>query len=401
MVTEGPFAEMKRYVGFGPDDEAALRRFGPHVAPHAAAIADAFYQRIDHHADARHVLADSAQIERLKGTLQSWLALLVTGPWDDAYYERRARIGRRHVEIALPQRYMFGGMDLIRLALVGLAERAFADDAAARIATLVALHKIIDLELAIMLETYSEALLDRVRDLERVEHEMRTRRAERLASLGTMAAGLAHEIRNPLNAAHLQLTLVDRRLARAAPDVGGARQAAALAAAEIQRLAALVGEFLDFARPQPLRQGAVDLRGLAEGVLALVGPEAARTGVAVTLEAGEAVELVCDGEKIKQVLHNLLRNAIEATGAGGKVGIRIRAVAGRALLEVEDDGPGFPADAPVFEPFFTTKEAGTGLGLSIVHRIVTDHGGTIDARSRGGTTVFSISLPRDLASNPH
>ena len=398
---EGWFAEMRRYVGFDGADEVALRRLAAHAEPHFGAIAEAFYQRLSEHDGARRVFADDAQVHRLKGTLELWLRLLVEGPWDEAYYQRRSRIGRRHVEIALPQRYMFGAMNLIRLSLVEIAERAFADDDAGRGAVRAALHKIIDLELAIMLESYADSFIDRVKQFERTEQahqlEVRTRRAERLASLGTMAAGLAHEIRNPLNAAHLQLTLVDRRLGRAAPDLPGARTAAGLAAAEIQRLAALVGEFLDFARPQPLRRARVDFRETADAVVALVGPDAARGGIDLTLVAGEPVEITCDGEKVKQVLHNLVRNAIEATGQGGKVTLRVRADGPRAILEVEDDGPGFPADAPVFEPFFTTKEAGTGLGLSIVHRIVTDHGGTIDVRTRPGVTVFAVALPRDLA----
>ena len=395
-VAEAFFPEMLRYVGFDASDGAALRQLAPHAAPHLPAIGERFYQRLADHDDARRVLTDAAQIDRLKGTLQHWMRGLLEGPWDHAYYEQRARIGRKHVEIALPQRYMFGAMDLIRLALVGVAHDAFADGDQ-RLAIVTALHKIIDVELAIMLETYAEATLGRVLQLERVaqEHEVaaRTRRAERLASLGTMAAGLAHEIRNPLNSAHLQLALVDRRLSRATPDLAGAQQAAALAGSEIVRLAALVDEFLDFARPQPLRPIRADLRGVADAIVALVQPEAETAGVTLALEPGDPVLTACDNEKMKQVLHNLVRNAIEATGRGGAVRIRIHAVAD-AVIEVEDDGPGFAADAPVFEPFFTTKEHGTGLGLSIVHRIVTDHGGTIDVRRRPGATVFSVRLPQ-------
>jgi PAS domain S-box-containing protein len=445
------------------------------------------------------------------------MRLLLDGPWDEAYFEKRARIGRTHVKISLPQRYMFGAMDVIRIALDRVARDAFAGEERLRVAT--ALHKILDLELAIMLETYAEAFIGRVQHLERVEkdllvrqlalsearyqeivekgealiatwepgrpivlfnrrceeltgidrlaarktswydifgsgvddalhgrerellggrrvqpsetsvrdpggrehrirwhlttlaepdrtiicaigldvteeHELsvRTRRAERLASLGTMAAGLAHEIRNPLNSAHLQLTLLERRLGRTTPDVDGAREAATLAASEVKRLAALVGEFLDFARPQPLRRGHSDLRQTAEVIVSLVTPEAEKAGVALVLEPGAPVRTDYDDEKIKQVLHNLLRNAIEATGQGGRVRVRVAERGAEVVLEVEDDGPGIPMDAPVFEPFFTTKEGGTGLGLAIVHRIVSDHGGSVDIRSGPGT-VLSVRLP--------
>ena len=517
-VAETLFQEMKRYVRFGGEDEAALRRFAPHAAPHFAAIAEEFYERLVHHEEARQVFLDDAQIERLKGTLQVWMRLLLEGPWDEAYYEKRARIGRTHVKINLPQRYMFVSMDVIRISLLKVAADAFPEGE--RIVVATALHKIVDLELAIMLETYAEASVARVQHLERIEKDMltrqlalsearyqeivekgealiatwepgrpivlfnrrceevtgidratarrtswydifgigvhdplrayegellagkrvapletairdpggreirirwhlttltepdrtivcaigldvteehalsiRTRRAERLASLGTMAAGLAHEIRNPLNSAHLQLTLLERRLGRAEPDVDASREAAKLAASEVKRLAALVGEFLDFARPQPLRRGQADLRQTAETIVSLVKPEAEKAGVALALEAGAPVRTEYDDEKIKQVLHNLVRNAIEATGPGGHVRVRVTAPGGDAVLEVEDDGPGIPTDAPVFEPFFTTKEAGTGLGLAIVHRIVSDHGGVVDIRRRPGLTTLAVSLP--------
>jgi signal transduction histidine kinase len=229
------------------------------------------------------------------------------------------------------------------------------------------------------------------------EHDLalRTGRAERLAALGTMAAGLAHEIRNPLNAASLQLTVVQRRLKRASgPDVPGALEAAQVVSGEMARLAGLVREFLDFARPQPLRLSRVDLRATAEEVGALLLPEAEASGVNLALDVGSEVRVELDAERIKQVILNLVQNAAEATGPGGHVRLRVSPREGGAMLEVEDDGPGLPEDtALVFEPFFTTKPGGTGLGLAIVHRIVSDHGGRIDCESRPGATRFSVFLP--------
>jgi signal transduction histidine kinase len=228
---------------------------------------------------------------------------------------------------------------------------------------------------------------------------VRTRRAERLASLGMMAAGLAHEIRNPLNAAHLQLALLQRRLARVdGPDLDGAKAAGELISTEMQRLAALVGDFLQFARPQPLRLEAADLAVVARAVVALVEPEAAALGVdlAVDEEAGAATARAeVDDEKLTQVLLNLLRNALEATGRGGRIRVSVTGDRASARLAVVDDGPGLPApDAPIFEPFYTTKQGGTGLGLAIVHRIVADHGGRVTVDSRPGRTCFTVALPR-------
>jgi len=518
------FDELKRYVRFDERDGDALRAFWPHASPHFRTIADEFYGRLVEHEKAKSVFSGPEQVERLKITLCAWMDLMLKGPWDEVYYELRARIGRRHVLIGLPQRYMFSAMTLIRVALKRIAHEMITDENLA-IRVDVALAKIIDIELAIMLETYREAHVEMVQESEREqarglqtqlaitearyaeivdkawsliailaedesvrlfnvrceevtgvsrdralgkswldlfvmsddreavsallekvraglrvtpwegrvpgsltvdrrvrwhfttlpsvegaspllcaigidvteerELAVRTRRAERLAALGTMAAGLAHEIRNPLNAAALQLAVVQRRLARAEkPDVDGALRAAELVASEMTRLAGLVEEFLQFARPRALRLAAADLHVTASEIVQLLGPDAASAGVGLTLADGHALFARVDEERLKQVLHNLIRNAIEATGRGGHVELRVRPGGEGVIVEVEDDGPGLPSpDAPIFEPFFTTKSGGTGLGLAIAHRIVTDHGGKILVESRPGRTVFALHLP--------
>jgi PAS domain S-box-containing protein len=527
-VAETLFEELKRYVQFGPDDEEALRRFGPHAAPSFPAVVDEFYARLSAHDQALDIFSGPEQIERLKGSLRDWLELLFRGPWDEAYYQRRARIGRVHVRIELPQKYMFAAMDQIRVALSRIAATRLRHQAALRGRVLEALNKILDLELAIMLETYREDYIAAVRDLERLEklelerqlavsearydqiveeaeafittvdrdghvllvnarceeaigvprrkavgsnwlelfvqpsdrrhaqerqedalagrtappfegsvphasgepsrrirwhfttlpgaggphlcaigfdvteeHDLalRTRRAERLASLGTMAAGLAHEIRNPINAAHLQLNLARRRLTRAGGDPSVVR-AIELADSEMTRLAVLVEDFLQFARPQPLRLATGDLRATVDATVALVGPEAEAIGVRVTVNPGDSVWAEFDDEKMKQVLLNLLRNAIEATAAGGEVSVMVEPGDEVACLNVVDQGRGVPSGAPIFEPFFTTKEQGTGLGLAIVHRIVSDHGGAVEVASQDGGTTFSIWIPVGRARPP-
>src|SRR6185503_18332984 len=115
------FEELKRYVRFGRDEEVALRHLAPQARPYFREIAEAFYERLAGHDGARRVFTGPEQIERLKGTMVIWLERLLAGPWDEEYYQRRARIGRRHVQIELPQRYMFGAMDHIRIALSRIA----------------------------------------------------------------------------------------------------------------------------------------------------------------------------------------------------------------------------------------------------------------------------------------
>ena len=166
---------------------------------------------------------------------------------------------------------------------------------------------------------------------------------------------------------------------------------------EIKRLANLVTEFLDFARPHPLSKRPVEMGPLCERVRGLVAHAAEAASVQLELDLPDAeVVLDADPAKLEQVLLNLVGNAIEAAGPGreGAVTLRVRKHPRFALIEVEDRGIGI-ADprAPLFDPFYSTKQAGTGLGLAIVHRVVTDHGGSVDFKSGEGTTTFRVTLP--------
>jgi signal transduction histidine kinase len=228
------------------------------------------------------------------------------------------------------------------------------------------------------------------------EQEMlrRTLRAERLAAVGTMAAGLAHEVRNPLNSASLQLTLLQRRLERG-DGADATTPVARVIKEEIDRLDRLVREFLAFAQPRPLQPQPVAVADLFDGVVTLLRPEAEAAQVTFAVETPPAPLTVSgDPARLRQVLLNLTRNALEAMlERPGHVTLRARRAAAGVEIDVADDGPGFPEELPVFDAFFTTKPQGTGLGLSLTHRIVTDHGGTIRVRSKPGDTCFTITLP--------
>ncbi|HEX3697945.1 MAG TPA: ATP-binding protein [Polyangia bacterium] len=235
------------------------------------------------------------------------------------------------------------------------------------------------------------------------EQEMlrRVLRAERLAAVGTLAAGLAHEVRNPLNSASLQLTVLERRLDRG-EGVDSIKPIARIIKSEIDRLDRLVRDFLAFARPSPLDPRPVDVPALLKATVELIRPEldAARVTATVELMVPASSSLppaAGDPERLRQVLLNLTRNALEAMQeSGSRLTLRARLAAGTSHaieIDVEDDGPGFAENLPIFDAFFTTKDQGTGLGLSLVHRIVTDHGGNIRVESRPGRTCFSITLP--------
>jgi len=219
-------------------------------------------------------------------------------------------------------------------------------------------------------------------------------RSERLAAVGTLAAGLAHEVRNPLNSASLQLTLLERRLDRG-DEPGAVLPIAHIIKSEIDRLDRLVREFLAFAQPRPLEPRPIDVGELFAAVTGLITPEAESVHVSITVDVAKGTPAVLgEAERLRQVLLNLTRNAVEAmSDTGGQLRLRARRGGGEVEIAVEDDGPGFGEELPVFDAFFTTKSHGTGLGLAIVHRIVADHGGTIRVESRPGRTCFTLALP--------
>jgi two-component system sensor histidine kinase PilS (NtrC family) len=223
--------------------------------------------------------------------------------------------------------------------------------------------------------------------------EAAMQRSARLADLGRVAAGLAHELRNPLASMSGSVELLRAR----APAGGDERRLLDIVLREAERLDQLVGAFLNYARPPPLRRQRTDLSALLGETLDVFAqaPEAGK----VTLVRELALAWVdCDADQIRQVTWNLLRNAAQARGAfgtGGRIEVSCGTEAGGAWFRVADDGPGIPpADRErIFLPFHTTKEHGTGLGLAIVHRIVDEHGGRIelDAPSAGGTS-FRVHL---------
>lgn len=226
--------------------------------------------------------------------------------------------------------------------------------------------------------------------------QRRTAVAERLAAVGTLAAGLAHEVRNPLNSATLQLQVLRRRLERGQNTPETLLPVVEIVHDEIRRLDRLVSDFLAFARPNPLTLNPMELPELAQSVLAQLRPEIEAAGVRVESRFdGDRGLIEGDRERLRQVLINLMRNAVEAMATtGGVLTVGVRGDSeGFVEALVEDTGPGIAEDAPIFDAFYTTKEAGTGLGLAIVHRIVHEHGGTIQFESRPGRTCFTLRFP--------
>jgi signal transduction histidine kinase len=229
---------------------------------------------------------------------------------------------------------------------------------------------------------------------ERRALEKRAADAEALSAMGTLALNLAHEIRNPLNAAKLQLHLLGKKIDK---QVGEEETRAAMhrrveiVGDEIARLNRLLTEFLELARPRGIAREPVHMGELVDSVLSLERESAEARGVRVVRDVAHGAVAIGDAEKLRQVVLNLVVNALEAMKDGGVLTVRAAPDGERIVLSVEDTGPGIPAEvrAQVFDPFFTTKEAGTGLGLSIVRKIVDQHAGDVRLESEvgKGTTV--------------
>lgn len=354
--------DLTSYLDLEASDQEALRAFGAHLEP-----------SID-------TIAETCHGEQLQGEWSHWLRQLLAGPWDRDYIARRAELARAQIARNAPRAHVVTMISALRGQLQVKAD-AYAATPSERIQLLLALHHLFDLELAIALESQRE-------------DAQKTRRAERLASLGTMAAGLAHELRNPLNSATLQLSVARRRVERGVlKDPRPVLRALELTEVEHQRLAALVEDFLAFAQPRPLQMSRKDIGALAARAVEELAADATARGVHLACVRAAPLQVELDADRIREVLLNLLRNALEASDPGGHVQISCERVESFARVSVQDDGCGFAPDAALFQPFYTTKDHGTGLGLAIVHRVVMDHGGSVDARRQPGRTVFTIMLP--------
>lgn len=220
---------------------------------------------------------------------------------------------------------------------------------------------------------------------------------EKLASIGTFTAGLAHEIRNPLNSVNLQLLLLERRTRAGSKDSGSeALQLINIVREEVSRLDNLVTEFLYFAKPLNLDCHPTNLHRILDDVFALFHARLTQNGIALERDYMDNLPLLSlDAEKMKQAFINIVQNSIEAMPEGGRLNVSTRVKQKRVILAIEDTGIGIPEEDldRVFEVFYSRKEKGTGLGLPIALHIVEIHGGTIEIESKRNVgTTCTITL---------
>ncbi|MBI1925500.1 HAMP domain-containing protein [Candidatus Poribacteria bacterium] len=242
-------------------------------------------------------------------------------------------------------------------------------------------------EVGMLAETFNEmsiAIQARDKKLSRLNEELRQ-----------MSAGLAHEVRNPLNGMRIFLELLKRRFASDTTAAGMIEKVDG----EIQSLNRIVTEFLDFAKPAPLQWEMVNLSEVINSVLTLRYTEFNDNAVHIQTSGLEALPPIhADAEQLKQVFTNIVKNAVQAMSQGGTLTIsgRVIPIENRVCLEFTDRGVGISPEVVerIFDPFFTTKDTGTGLGLAVVKRLLENHSGTIECLSEEGKgTTFVMTLP--------
>ncbi|NOZ57113.1 MAG: PAS domain-containing protein [Calditrichaeota bacterium] len=242
------------------------------------------------------------------------------------------------------------------------------------------------------------------RDLtERRRLEKRLAQERRLSAMGELASGVAHEIRNPLNA----IAVIAQRFAREFEPRESADEYHRLAktvVSETRRINDIIQQFLKFARPPKLNLREADLATIVREVVDLFSSTAKEKGVILELEAPQTLSGRVDPEQLKQALGNLVQNAIQACSPGDRVTVRLRREGQDIVIQVQDTGPGIPENVrpKIFDLYFTTRPDGTGIGLSLVHRIISAHSGTIELSTEEGKgTEFVVRIPANSEVSDH
>ena len=373
------YRELQSYVGWTDDDARRIADAAPLLAPHVPMLIEDFYAEIERHPGARKVITGGQpQVDRLKGKLLEWVRGLLSGRYDESYVARRWRVGRRHVEIGLEQVYINVAMSRLRGGLIQALGESWRGDRDDLIATIQSLNKLLDLDLA------------KIEDAYQAENVALLQRIERLATLGQIAGGVAHELRNPLNVVKTSVYyLLNAR--NPAPEkrvehLNRIEQQVALADGVITTLSNFARMPAPSLRPTPIEP-------CVREALEAYPPG---RDVQVVVDLPESLPPAqADADQLRIVFGNLIRNASDAMSRGGRLSISGSRVDGSLDVSFADTGTGISeADLTrIMEPLYSTKARGLGLGLAIVRTILDKCGGGLRVVSEPGRgSVFTVSL---------
>jgi signal transduction histidine kinase len=373
------YQDLQQYVGWTDGDARNVRSVAGLLDPHLGTLVDDFYAEIERHPDAAKVITGgAAQIERLKGTLVAWLRELLAGPYDQTYVARRWRVGWRHVEIGLDQVYTNAALSRLRRGLLRVLADTWPGDPHDMLAVRQSLNTLLDLDLAIIEDAYQ------------AEYLARRQRVERLAAIGQVGGGVAHELRNPLNviktSVYYLLHARNPTDEKRAEHLRRIERHVTLADGVITALSNFARMPLPDLKPIPVR------RVVEEAVEVNPPPETIRV---VHDWADDLPPVLADADQLRIVFANLVRNAREAMPDGGTLTVRGRRVDAHVEVSVADTGAGIQPEhlTRIMEPLYTTKARGLGLGLALARAILEKNRGSLRATSVPGKgTTFTLRL---------
>lgn len=377
------FTELRAHSGFTEDDEARVRALGPRLEHVANTMPTAFIERASKIPALKKVLEDTdSDPETLSQNLSRWLSQFLSAPRDRAYLETRSAVGHTHARIGLPQQFMVSALTEMREALIDALEELSDLSPSERRAARNAIMRGIDVDLALILDSFRKDLLSQVA------------RHERLATYGHLVGSIAHELRNPLAVMETSLFLM-RQAAGAAPK--SLDKYLDRIERQVRVSSDIIKRMLELVNGRAPERRSVDFNELVREVVSDLPPPMDEALEVRTADNPSVVQ--ADPVQLREVVVNLLTNAYEAAGKGGMVRLSVVVDDRGSALVIEDSGPGIAREVQprLFEPLVTTKTGGTGLGLALVKRVVEMHGGAIavDKGELGGarfTVLFGARV---------
>jgi signal transduction histidine kinase len=374
------YQELQQYVGWTEEDAERVKSIGPALIPAFDALIDDFYAEIERHPEASKVITGGPeQTARLKRTLHGWLHELFSGRYDQDYVERRWRVGYRHVDIGLNQVYTNAALSRLRRGLLKGLEKVWRGSTDDLLACRGSLNTLLDLDLAIIEDAYQ------------TEYRRRQSSAERLATIGKVAGGIAHELRNPLNVVKTSVYFLMN--VRNVPEE---KKRVHLERIERQVGVAdgVITALNDFARLPIPQMEPVAVEACLKDAIEL-NPLPSTIELQWNLQPHD-VAILGDRSQLSIVFGNLIRNARDAMAGAGILRLGASAEGGSVAITIQDTGKGIPPEhlPHIFEPLYSTKAKGIGLGLSISRDIIDRHHGTLAISSVPGVgSTFTIRLP--------
>lgn len=369
--------------------------------PDGVILAHSDQERIGEYLRLEDEVLDAIHIEELAPAKdEKWTITKLEGQRVFLLY-RHFTLGHQDWPIDLPQPVIFLGMDVSPFEITNSQNRSYM--------TMLSLLIMMGGLCCLLALCFAQRAADSHRRQARAETEVarleeEVRRNEKMAAIGTLAAGVAHEIRNPLSSIKGYATYFTQRFPEGSDD----REAAAVMVSEVNRLNRVITDLLGLAKPTDVKLKPVCAQLVVEHVLRLLRQNAANRNIKISCKYARKIpQVMADMERLSQALLNLCLNALDAMEKGGKLLLTVSGGHDKLCLIVADTGPGIPPEIiqKIFDPYFTTKRTGTGLGLPMVHKIVKGHHGSIDVSSfvelrdsdgnivKSGGTIFRIWLP--------